>query len=165
MSYAPPNDRRRNMQANRRRDTRPEKLLRSLLFAEGYRYRCDMRIQLNGSSARPDIVFTRRKLAIFVDGCFWHSCPEHGSVPRRNIEYWAPKLERNRARDAAQSQALADAGWRVIRIWEHDAPDVALRTVIEAVRASTTELREPGHVSGSAETKLTQDSAPDGKSE
>lgn len=153
VSDAPPNDRRRNMQANRRRDTKPERALRSLLFAAGYRYRCDLRIPLEGTFARPDIVFTRQKIAIFVDGCFWHSCPTHGSVPRRNGDYWRPKLERNRVRDAAQSRALQAAGWRVIRIWEHVPPDVALRTVVSAVRIRA-EAGAPHIVGGAGQTRL-----------
>src|SRR5688500_71920 len=91
--------RRRNMQANRRRDTGPELALRSLLHARGLRYRCDYRLKFDGGAVRPDIVFTRVKVAVFVDGCFWHSCPVHGHSPRQNTQYWAPKLASNRARD------------------------------------------------------------------
>ncbi|MGW4929697.1 very short patch repair endonuclease [Agromyces sp. NPDC004153] len=133
MSAAEPNDRRRNMQANRRRDTAPERALRSLLFAEGFRYRCDFRVDLEGVRARPDIAFPRAKVAIFVDGCFWHGCPEHFTEPRRNTDYWRPKLERNRARDRAQTVALETAGWRVIRVWEHVAPQTALGIVSDVL--------------------------------
>ncbi|WP_448006147.1 very short patch repair endonuclease [Agromyces bauzanensis] len=133
MSTAEPNDRRRNMQANRRRDTAPERALRSLLFAGGFRYRCDFRVDLDGVRARPDIAFTRAKVAVFVDGCFWHGCPEHFSEPRRNADYWGPKLARNRERDRVQTAALETAGWRVIRIWEHVPPGTALIIVSDAL--------------------------------
>ncbi len=74
----------------------------------------------SGVRVRPDIVFTRRKLAVFVDGCFWHVCPEHGRQPTRNERYWSPKLRRNVERDRLADEALAEAGWQVLRIWEHE---------------------------------------------
>lgn len=122
--------RRRNMQANRRRDTGPERALRSALHRAGYRYRCDMRIDLpSGHRVRPDIVFTRRRVAVFVDGCFWHCCPVHGSQPRVNQHYWSPKLLGNAARDARNTTELRGAGWEVVRIWEHESVDDALALV------------------------------------
>jgi DNA mismatch endonuclease (patch repair protein) len=69
---------------------------------------------------RPDFTFRRQRLAIFVDGCFWHGCPKHGRKPTSNQSYWIPKLQRNRERDAAAKQALAKTGWQVIRLWEHE---------------------------------------------
>lgn len=122
--------RRRNMQANRRRDTAPERALRSRLFADGYRYRCDLRLDLVDIRARPDIVFTRQKVAVFVDGCFWHGCRDHSATPRQNVDYWGPKLDRNRARDIKQTAALREAGWRVLRIWEHEPLEQALEKVV-----------------------------------
>ena len=151
MSTAEPNDRRRNMQANRRRDTTPERALRSLLFAEGFRYRCDFRVDLDGVRARPDIVFTRVKVAVFLDGCFWHGCPEHFSEPRRNADYWGPKLARNRARDRTQTVALEAAGWRVVRVWEHVDPEAALRIVSDVLALAYRE-REPS-VGGGNQTR------------
>lgn len=121
--------RRRNMQANRRRDTGPERALRSALHAAGYRYRCDLQIKLGGARVRPDIVFTRRKVAVFVDGCFWHSCPEHGREPTVNSGYWSPKLQGNRERDRRNTQALEQEGWVVVRIWEHVPVDEAMDEV------------------------------------
>lgn len=83
----------RSMVGNRRRDTSPELQLRSELHARGWRFRVDMRLATEGpAKPRPDLVFTRRKVAVFVDGCFWHGCPEHGSVPKSNRDYWLPKL-------------------------------------------------------------------------
>lgn len=87
---------------------------------------------------RPDIVFTRARIAVFVDGCFWHACPEHGRPPRNNEWYWTPKLERNVARDARVTEALESAGWRVIRVWEHEpVPDAVseVESAIESRRA------------------------------
>lgn len=133
---AVPPGRRRNMQANRRRDTTPELRLRSLLHAAGYRYRVDLRLKPDGMTwVRPDIVFTKRKVAVFVDGCFWHSCPEHGRAPQVNQGYWSPKLARNRERDGRNSEVLATAGWVVVRIWEHVPSDEAFALVVGAVGA------------------------------
>lgn len=84
------------------------------------------------------MVFTRARLAVFVDGCFWHQCPEHGNVPRANGSYWRPKLKRNVARDRAVDAALAAAGWQVLRIWEHDDLDLAADAVVAALRALDT---------------------------
>ena len=129
--------RRKNMQANRRRDTRPELALRSLLHAAGHRYRIDHRIDLPGARVRPDIVFTRRRLAVFVDGCFWHSCPEHGAEPKLNSSYWGPKLQGNRERDARNNAALREHGWTVLRIWEHTPPQDAFAEVVRALETGT----------------------------
>lgn len=115
------------MQGNRRRDTRPEKRLRSALFALGLRFRVDypIRVSQQSRSIRPDIVFTGAKLAVFVDGCFWHGCPEHGTKPQRNNQYWAAKLARNRDRDQRYDALLAASGWTVMRVWEHEHPSLA----------------------------------------
>jgi DNA mismatch endonuclease (patch repair protein) len=118
------------MRGNRRADTSPERQVRSLLHASGYRYRTDYRLDVPGARVRPDIVFTRKRLAVFIDGCFWHRCPEHGTSPRANTHYWAPKLERNVARDRRVDQALHAAGWTVLRIWEHVGPAEAAALVI-----------------------------------
>ncbi|WP_435055880.1 very short patch repair endonuclease [Micromonospora aurantiaca (nom. illeg.)] len=120
----------RNMRANRRANTKPEVALRSHLHRLGYRYRKDHRLDLPGGvRVRPDIVFTKRKVAVFVDGCFWHVCPQHGREPTRNEWYWSPKLRRNVERDRMADHALAGAGWRVVRIWEHEALDDAVERV------------------------------------
>ncbi len=124
--------RRRIMQANRRRDTGPELALRSMLHRAGYRYRCDLRIDLaSGHRVRPDIVFTRHRVVVFVDGCFWHVCPEHATYPAVNRAYWTPKLARNVARDEKNTSELLAAGWTVVRIWEHEAADAAFARVVE----------------------------------
>jgi DNA mismatch endonuclease (patch repair protein) len=110
----------RNMRANRRADTKPEVALRSALHARGHRFRKDYRLDLDGVRVRPDVVFTRRKVAVFVDGCFWHVCPMHGREPTTNEWYWTPKLRKNVQRDVAANDALSRAGWTVVRIWEHE---------------------------------------------
>ena len=126
--------RRHNMQANRRRNTRPELALRSALHRAGFRYRCDFRIDLPGGRVRPDIVFTRKRVAVFFDGCFWHCCPEHGSKPSVNQSYWSPKLARNVERDARNTVWLTEAGWTVVRIWEHEDVASAMERVAAALR-------------------------------
>jgi len=122
-----------NMRANRRTDTKPELALRRALHRQGFRYRKDYRIDLGGARVRPDIAFTARRVAVFVDGCFWHVCPEHGTKPANNTWYWGPKLARNVERDRAADSALEAAGWRVVRIWEHVPLDAAIAAVVAAV--------------------------------
>ncbi len=125
------------MRANRRTDTKPELALRHALHRLGYRYRKDYRLDLgNGRRVRPDIAFTARKVAVFVDGCFWHACPEHGSKPRANEWYWGPKLIKNVERDRVNDAALILAGWTVVRLWEHVPIDEAVTTVITALTAT-----------------------------
>src|SRR5436190_12484245 len=104
------------MRHNPRRDTGPEVALRSELHRRGLRFRKDLPLRVPGRVVRPDVTFPGVRLAIFVDGCFWHSCPTHGNQPRANTDYWRPKLERNTARDRAVDEALAAAGWRVFRV-------------------------------------------------
>ncbi|MEQ3551761.1 very short patch repair endonuclease [Pseudonocardia nematodicida] len=133
MTYTTTPGRRRNMQAIRRKDTKPEVRLRSALHRLGYRFRKDYRIDLPECRVRPDIVFTRAKLAVFVDGCFWHACPEHGTQPKQNVDYWNPKLRTNVLRDQRNNHALETAGWTVVRIWEHCAIDDATGAVREAL--------------------------------
>lgn len=124
-----------NMRAIRRTDTKPEIALRSALHRQGFRFRKDYRLELNGGAkVRPDIAFTARRVAVFVDGCFWHVCPEHGRDPAVNEWYWAPKLRRNVERDRAADEALTAAGWQVVRIWEHVSLTDALAAVIAAVK-------------------------------
>lgn len=114
-----------NMRSNRRADTKPEIALRTALHAMGYRYRKDFRLDLPLRRVRPDIAFTSRKVAVFVDGCFWHGCPEHGTAQnaRSNSAFWLAKVTGNQARDADTTAALEALGYRVLRFWEHE--DVA----------------------------------------
>ena len=131
------------MQANRRRDTEPELALRSALHRAGYRFRRDLSLKVGGMRVRPDIVFTRHKVAVFVDGCFWHCCPEHGRQPSVNGWYWSPKLERNRVRDLRNTEVLEAAGWRVIRIWEHEDIADAFARVAQMLPIRPAHLAEP----------------------
>jgi DNA mismatch endonuclease (patch repair protein) len=125
------------MQTTRQRDTRAELRLRRELHRRGRRFRVDL-APLPGLRRRADIVFTRQRVAIYVDGCFWHACPAHGTIPRHNREWWVAKLEANERRDRDTDRRLAAAGWRVVRVWEHlsaaDAADEVERC-----------LADPGH--------------------
>ncbi len=107
------------MRGNQRRDTRPELQIRSILHRRGLRFYVDKSVRPNGRSVRADIVFPRLKVAVFVDGCFWHGCPDHGRHPQSNAEYWVWKLKQNRDRDARVTAVLRSEGWDVLRIWEH----------------------------------------------
>jgi DNA mismatch endonuclease, patch repair protein len=121
------------MRRQGRRDTEPERRLRRILFARGLRYRVD-RAPLPGVRRRADILFGPSKVAVYVDGCFWHACPEHATVPKNNQEWWIEKLAANVARDRDTDRQLHAAGWRVIRIWEHEDMEMAADRVMRAVR-------------------------------
>lgn len=108
--------------------------MRRLLHARGLRYRVD-RVLPGLPRRRADIVFPRHKLAVFVDGCFWHGCPEHKTVPKTNAAWWAAKLARNAERDRETDTHLVELGWTVLRIWEHEDPDRAADLVEAAVRS------------------------------
>jgi len=122
------------MQAIRRTNTKPETALRSALHRAGLRFRKDYRLDLPEGRVRPDIVFTKARVAVFIDGCFWHCCPEHGRQPTVNTGYWSPKLERNVERDQRNTVALERAGWTVVRIWEHQDLADSTETVEKAVQ-------------------------------
>ncbi len=123
---------RRVMVANRRRDTTPEVALRRELHRRGLRFRVD-HSPIEGLRCRIDVVFVRSRLAIFVDGCFWHRCPDHGNVPRANTDYWTAKLTLNTERDKRNNRALEEAGWTVLRVWEHEDPKAAADRVEAAL--------------------------------
>lgn len=126
----------RSMRSNTRRDTAPELAIRRLLHARGYRYRVDFAPWPN-KRRRADIVFTRLKVAVFVDGCFWHACPEHSRVPLTNREYWEAKLKRNARRDLDTTSMCQAEGWTVVRIWEHVPADEAVAMIVEALVAAS----------------------------
>lgn len=126
------------MRRQRRRDTAPEVALRRELHGRGVRYFVD-RAPLKGIRRRADLVFPRRRVAVYVDGCFWHRCPQHATDPKNNAEWWAAKLAANVARDRNTDAALAAAGWTVVRIWEHENPAEAADRVQAALSAA-----EPG---------------------
>ncbi|WFN93695.1 very short patch repair endonuclease [Gordonia sihwensis] len=124
---------RRSMKSNRSRDTGPELRLRSELHRRGLRYFVD-RAPIKGVRRRADITFPRKKIAVFVDGCFWHGCPEHFTVAKTNAEYWAAKVEANQTRDRDTDRLLIDAGWTVLRVWEHEDVEDAAERVVRVVR-------------------------------
>ncbi|BCN46974.1 DNA mismatch endonuclease Vsr [Rhodococcus hoagii] len=123
------------MRAQRRRDTAPEVALRRELHRRGARFFVD-RAPLRGLRRRADLVFPRRRVAVYVDGCFWHSCPQHATSPKNNAQWWADKLAANVVRDRDTDTRLADAGWTVVRIWEHEDPTEAADRVQAALRAT-----------------------------
>ncbi|MFD5867411.1 very short patch repair endonuclease [Corynebacterium sp. NPDC060344] len=109
----------RNLSRVKRRDTKPEIQLRRELHRRGLRFRVDY----GGVSGHPDVAFTRVKIAAFIDGCFWHGCSIHGSLPKNNAEWWRAKIQRNRERDAHVTAELRVMGWVVLRYWTHDDID------------------------------------------
>jgi DNA mismatch endonuclease (patch repair protein) len=121
------------MQGNRSRDTRPELALRSAVHGLGLRYRVCAR-PLPGLRRTADLVFTRAKVAVFLDGCFWHGCAAHHTKAVSNAPYWRDKVARNRERDRDTDQRLAEAGWAVVRVWEHEDVRLAARRVADVVR-------------------------------
>jgi len=114
----------------KRSSTRPEVALRSSLHALGKRFRIQFRVD-GLPRRRIDIAFPRQQLAVFVDGCFCHGCPEHGTRPETNREWWDWKIARNRARDVDTDQRLKELGWRVIRVWEHAAAETAAEVIVQ----------------------------------
>lgn len=115
----------------------PELAVRRLLHAAGLRYR--LQVKVPGMPRRTiDIAFPGAKVAVFLDGCFWHGCPEHATQPKANAQWWREKLDKNMARDRETSELLAAAGWTVLRFWEHEAPEAVAARVIDARRGAKT---------------------------
>ena len=130
---------RNRMARQGRRDTKAELALRRVVWRSGLRYRVDV-APLPGRR-RADMVFTRARVAVYVDGCFWHCCPVHGTIPKTNTDWWVAKLGGNVARDRDTDRRLEEAGWLVIRVWEHEGTTAAAARVIRAVG---TDLRRSG---------------------
>jgi DNA mismatch endonuclease (patch repair protein) len=122
------------MQRTGRRDTAAELAVRSELHRRGLRYFVDRRV-VAGTRRRVDIVFPRRSVAVLVDGCFWHSCPIHRTVPKANRDWWVAKLAANEARDRATDAQLEAAGWTVLRFWEHEDPVLVADAIEKTVRS------------------------------
>lgn len=120
------------MQGNRSRDTKPELAVRRILHAKGLRYRVNFRL-LSGPRRTADIAFTRARIAVFIDGCFWHGCPVHYRAPRSNVSYWSAKVARNRERDLETTEHLISAGWKVLRFWSHDDPLMVAHQIMDAL--------------------------------
>jgi DNA mismatch endonuclease (patch repair protein) len=119
------------MQRQRRRDTKPEVALRSYLHRAGFRFRVDY--PLSGLRRRADLAFPRQQVAVFVDGCFWHGCPEHGTSPKANAAWWRTKIDANIARDRDTDARLAETGWKVVRVWEHESIEDSFDKVVTEV--------------------------------
>lgn len=133
---APSSPTARKVMLGNRSESGIERVVRSQLHRRGLRFRKHAQA-LPGLRCRPDIVFTKANVAVFVDGCFWHRCPVHGTSPKANASYWKPKLDANVARDRRNDAALASAGWTVLRFWAHQPVDEIVKTVIAVVEAST----------------------------
>ncbi|MET9767825.1 very short patch repair endonuclease [Streptomyces sp. NPDC006415] len=132
-SWASSAARRRNMQAIRSKDTKPERLIRRLVHAQGLRYR--IAVRPDPSLRRTaDLVFRPVKVAVFIDGCYWHGCPEHYVPPKTNSGYWSDKVARNMARDLDTNARLEREGWLVLRFWEHAPPEECAIKIAETVR-------------------------------
>lgn len=132
-----PEQRSYNMSQIRSCGTKPELLIRSALWRRGFRYR--VRTNLPG---KPDIVFSGRKLVIFIDGCFWHGCPEHFQLPATRQEFWRHKIEANRSRDSKVDRLLQEAGWQVYRVWEHEirrSPEEVVATIVQKLLSLETQ--------------------------
>jgi DNA mismatch endonuclease (patch repair protein) len=125
----------RRMARTGQRDTKPEIALRRLLHERGMRYRVDRSV-LPGVRRRGDVVFGPSKVIVFVDGCFWHGCPDHATWPAHNAEFWREKIETNRLRDRDTDERLTKAGWKVVRVWEHESPAEAADRVEQLVRVA-----------------------------
>lgn len=128
------------MKSQRQRDTAAEVALRSLLHRRGLRFR--VHYPLPNLRRRADIAFPRLRIAVFVDGCFWHGCPEHGTWPKRNADWWREKIEANRRRDADTDARLGDQGWKVVRIWEHEPAEVVVVGITDVVRECSRDGRK-----------------------
>lgn len=124
---------RRVMQANTSRDTAPEVRLRSQLHRLGLRFRKDRRPEA-AYKCSADVVFPAARVCVFVDGCFWHGCPDHFTVPKKNSAWWCEKINDNSARDLRQTESLLCLGWCVIRVWEHDLKGPLLRTTAARIK-------------------------------
>ena len=132
------------MRGNRGRDTRPELMIRRALHARGWRFRVD-RAPLAELRCRADIVFASRRVAVFIDGCFWHGCAEHLKMPRSHRHYWAAKIASNIARDRRNDEALRAAGWTALRVWEHEPVEDAVAAIEAALRDGEDRVGTPTH--------------------
>src|SRR5258708_5868628 len=123
----------RRMKAAKPRDTAPEKAIRLALHRLGLHYRIDAK-PVKELNRRADILFRSLKVAIFIDGCFWHGCPLHGTQPKANAEFWRAKISRNQERDAHNTEYLEKAGWKVVRVWEHENPEKISTKIYNFIR-------------------------------
>ena len=120
------------MSRQRRTGTKPEVLVRQILHARGIRYRVNTALE-SGMRCKADLSWRGLRLAVFIDGCFWHGCPEHATRPKANEAWWAEKLDGNIRRDRRTDQQLIDRGWRVLRFWEHERPDEVADSICDTL--------------------------------
>jgi DNA mismatch endonuclease (patch repair protein) len=130
------------MKSQRQRDTAAEMTLRSLLHRRGLRFR--VHYALPSLRRRADIAFPRQRIAVFVDGCFWHGCPQHGTWPKQNADWWREKIEANRRRDGDTDARLREQGWSVVRVWEHESAEAAAHVIEVAIERATVPSRRSG---------------------
>lgn len=142
-SWASSTATRTSMLGNRRRDTTPELAVRRLLHAMGLRYRVDYSLPFD-RRRKADVVFPRQRVAVFIDGCFWHGCPQHYIAPKAHGDYWRSKVEGNRHRDSQTTSLLEERGWQVLRFWEHDSAAATAATIADAVRTAAGRTGTPG---------------------
>ena len=147
----------RRMARTLQRDTPPEQALRKAIHKRGLRYRVHALVP-GVDRARPDILFPTEKVAVYVDGCFWHSCPEHATQPSNNADWWRAKLNANQARDQRHTSALQACGWTVLRFWEHEDPTecaVVVEQVVVGIRhrPGFRETTDPSQAQGTVENK------------
>jgi DNA mismatch endonuclease (patch repair protein) len=128
------------MERNSRHASEVERAVRSKLHAMGFRFRVATR-PIADLNCKADLIFRANRVAVFIDGCFWHGCPQHGVRPRTNSNYWHAKIEANMARDRRNDAALELAGWTVIRVWEHEPPKEAAERISRLVRERRAQLR------------------------
>jgi len=133
-SWASSDATRKSMQGNRGRDTKAELAVRRLVHASGLRYRVNARPEQD-LRRTADLLFTRAHVAVFIDGCYWHGCTEHFTMPATNLDYWSTKIGRNQARDLETTSRLEERGWLVLRFWEHEAPASVAERIGRTVRA------------------------------
>ncbi len=145
---------RRTMKSNRRADTKPEVAMRSMLHRAGLRFRKDRYIKFERRGVKADVVFPSARVVLFVDGCFWHRCPEHATMPTRNYDYWHAKFRRNMERDRANNEQLQALGWRVVRIWEHEVKDPELSAHAVARIVALVRGNQPQKQSASGDTAI-----------
>lgn len=137
MDNLKPEQRKKNMQNIRSADTKMEVLIRSELHKRGFRFRKNVK----SMGGKPDIVFTKYKVVVFLDSCFWHKCPYHSNIPKTNVAYWIPKLERNKKRAKEVNKKLRQQGWRVLRFWEHQVNNNFDRVIDKIAQTIATQNR------------------------
>ncbi|MCC3767187.1 very short patch repair endonuclease [Streptomyces sp. UNOC14_S4] len=139
------------MSRQARRDTSPEMAVRRLLYRSGHRYRLQRPVP--GMPRRTiDITFPGPRIAVFLDGCFWHGCPEHATSPKANADWWRQKLDRNVSRDRETTEHLINAGWTVLRFWEHEDPSAVAADIAAAVTVARSARRRPSPMSAPERT-------------